>query len=133
MEGSLRDFKKIQVWERAHSFALRIYKLTSAFPNNEMYGLTSQMRRAAISIPSNLAEGCGRDSQAELARFVHISGGSASELEYQLLLAHELGYIDERDFLELDKEINEIKRMLHGFEKAVQSNNPKVSRLKSND
>jgi four helix bundle protein len=126
LEVSLRDFKKIQVWEKAHHLVLRIYKLTLAFPKNELYGLTSQMRRAATSIPSNLAEGCGRDSQVELARFVHIAGGSASELEYQLLLAHELGYINGKDFLELDIEINEIKRMLHGFEKAVKSNNPKI-------
>jgi four helix bundle protein len=118
----MRDFKKIQVWERAHHLALRIYKLTSDFPKDELYGLTSQMRRAATSIPTNIAEGCGRNSQVELARFVHIAGGSASELEYQLLLANELGYINESNYFELDKEI---KRMLHGFEKAVQSNKPK--------
>lgn len=118
----MRDFQKIQVWERAHQFALQVYKITSTFPKEEIYGLTSQMRRAAASIPSNLAEGSGRDTQAELARFVHIAGGSASELEYQLILAHDLGYINSETYPKLDLEINEIKRMLNGFEKAVQAN-----------
>ncbi|MBN1454516.1 MAG: four helix bundle protein [Anaerolineales bacterium] len=124
----MRDFRKIQVWERAHRFTLQVYKITSSFPKDELYGLTSQMRRAAVSIPSNLAEGCGRDTQAELARFVHIAGGSASELEYQLILAHDLGYIGDELYPELNSEINEIKRMLNGFEKAVQTN---VKNLKS--
>jgi four helix bundle protein len=118
----MRDFRKIQVWERAHLFTLKIYKTTYSFPKDELYGLTSQMRRAAVSIPSNIAEGCGRDTQAELARFVHISGGSASELEYQLILAHDLGYISDEHYPELNSEINEIKRMLNGFEKAVKAN-----------
>jgi four helix bundle protein len=118
----MRDFRKIQVWEKAHHFTLKIYKLTSSFPKDELYGLTSQMRRAAASIPANVAEGCGRDTQAELARFVHIATGSASELEYHLILAHDLGYIKDEDYPELNSTINEIQRMLHGFEKAIQSN-----------
>ena len=118
----MRDFRKIQVWEKAHQFTLQVYKITSGFPKEELYGLTSQMRRAAASIPSNLAEGCGRDTQPELARFVHIAGGSASELEYQLILAHDLGYINGETYPQLESEINEIKRMLNGFEKAVQAN-----------
>jgi len=84
------------------------------------------MRRAAVSIPSNIAEGCGRDTQAELARFVHISGGSASELEYHLTLAHDLGYINDEIYPKLTSEINEIKRMLNGFKKAVQANAKKL-------
>jgi four helix bundle protein len=118
----MRDFKKIQVWEKAHQLTLRLYKATSSFPKEEIYGLTSQIRRAAASIPANVAEGCGRDTQAELARFVHIAGGSASELEYHLILAHDLGYIDDIAYPELDSAVNEIKRMLNGFEKTVQSN-----------
>jgi four helix bundle protein len=121
----MRDFRKIQVWERAHHFTLQIYKITSSFPKAEIYGLTSQMRRAATSIPSNIAEGCGRDTQAELARFVHIAGGSASELDYQLVLAHDLGYVGDEIYPDLNSEINEIKRMLNGFEKAVQANSKK--------
>ena len=118
----MRDFKKIQVWEKAHKLTLQLYKLTASFPKEELYGLTSQIRRAASSVPANIAEGCGRNTQVELARFIHIAGGSASELEYHLILAHDLGYLDSKSHTELDISINEIKRMLHGFEKTVQSN-----------
>lgn len=118
----MRDFRKIQVWERAHQFALQVYKITSSLPKEELYGSTSQMRRAAMSIPSNIAEGCGRDTQTELARFIHIASGSASELEYQLILAHDLGYIRDELYPNLNAEINEIKPMLVGFEKAVKAN-----------
>jgi four helix bundle protein len=118
----MRDFKKIQVWEKAHKLTLQLYKITSSFPKDELYGLTSQIRRAASSIPANIAEGSGRNTQVELARFIHIAGGSASELEYHLILAHDLGYIDSKIYSELDFAVNEIKRMLHGFEKTVQSN-----------
>jgi four helix bundle protein len=118
----MRDFKKIQVWEKAHKLTLQLYKITSSFPKEELYGLTSQIRRAASSIPANIAEGSGRNTQVELARFIHIAGGSASELEYHLILAHDLGYIDSKIYPELDVAINEIKRMLHGFEKTVQLN-----------
>lgn len=126
----MRDFRKIQVWERAHQFALQVYKITSSLPKEELYGLTSQMRRAAMSIPSNIAEGCGRDTQTELARFIHIASGSASELEYQLIPAHDLGYIRDELYPNLNAEINEIKRMLVGFEKAVKANS---KNLKSKD
>ena len=122
----MRDFKKIQVWEKAHNLTLRLYKLTASFPKEELYGLTSQIRRAASSIPANIAEGAGRDTQIELARFIHIASGSASELEYHLILAHDLGYIDSMIYPELDAAINEIKRMLNGFEKTVQSNARRV-------
>ncbi len=118
----MRDFKKIQVWEKAHKLTLQLYKITSSFPKEELSGLTSQIRRAASSIPANIAEGSGRNTQVELARFIHIAGGSASELEYHLILAHDLGYIDSSIYPELDTAKNEIKRMLYGFEKTVQSN-----------
>jgi four helix bundle protein len=117
----MRDFKKIQVWEKAHKLTLQLYKITTSFPKEELYGLTSQIRRAASSIPANIAEGAGRDTQTELARFIHIASGSASELEYHLILARDLGYIDIKIHTEPDLSINEIKRMLHGFEKTVQS------------
>jgi four helix bundle protein len=120
----MRDFHKIKVWEKAHQLTLRIYEITANFPKEELYGLTSQIRRAAASIPANLAEGAGRDTQAELARFVHMGGGSANELEYHLLLAKDLSYIDASVYVELNDCINEIKRMLHGFEKTVRSNIP---------
>jgi four helix bundle protein len=83
----MKDFRQLKVWQKAHQLTLAIYQVTGSFPRDEIYGLTSQMRRAAASIPSNLAEGCGRNSDAELARFSSMAAGSASELEYHLLLA----------------------------------------------
>jgi four helix bundle protein len=122
----MRDFRKVQVWQKSHELTLRLYKVTSAFPKEELYGLTSQIRRASASIPSNIAEGCGRNTQTELARFVHIASGSASELDYHLLLAHDLGFVGQEVYLELANTISEIKRMLHGFEKAISSNAKKA-------
>jgi len=118
----MRDFRKILVWEKSHKLTLQLYKITSLFPKEELYGLTSQIRRASASIPANIAEGCGRNTQTELARFIHIASGSASELEYHLILAHDLGYIQSSIYPELSESINEIKRMLNGFEKTVQFN-----------
>ena len=85
-----RDFRKVEAWERAHALTLRVYRATSGFPGNERFGLVSQMRRACASIPTNVAEGCGRSTKSELARFIDIATGSASEVEYQLLLAKDL-------------------------------------------
>ena len=121
----MKNFKTLLVWQKSHAIVLRLYKITASFPKEELYGLTSQIRRAAASIPANLAEGCGRDTQTELARFVHIATGSAVELEYHILLAHDLGFIDQETFTELDANINEVKRMLAGFAKTVQSNSAK--------
>ncbi len=87
----MRDFRQLMVWEKSHQLTLEIYQATGAFPREELYGLTSQIRRAAASIPANIAEGCGKDTETELARYMQISMGSASELEYHLLLAHDLG------------------------------------------
>ncbi|MBC8334882.1 MAG: four helix bundle protein [Anaerolineales bacterium] len=117
----MRDFKKIQVWQKSHEFTLKIYKLTANFPKDERFGLVSQMRRATASTPTNIAEGAGRDTQKEFARFVHIASGSASEVEYLLLLAHELGYISAEEYPLLEKDILEIKRMLVGFGKALKN------------
>ena len=85
----MRNFRELRVWEKAHELTLQTYETTQAFPKNEIFGLTNQTRRASVSIPANIAEGCGRGSDADLARFLQISMGSASELEYQLLLASE--------------------------------------------
>jgi four helix bundle protein len=87
----MRDFRKLMVWQKAHQLTLGIYELTANFPRDEVYGLTSQVRRAAASIPANVAEGCGRDGDTELARFLRIAMGSANELEYHLILARDLG------------------------------------------
>jgi four helix bundle protein len=111
----MKDFRQLKVWQKAHQLTLAIYQVTASFPRDEIYGLTSQMRRAAASIPSNLAEGCGRNSDAELARFSSMAAGSASELEYHLLLARDLNLIQLNDYQLLADQIIEIKRMLTVF------------------
>jgi four helix bundle protein len=109
------DYKKLAVWEKAHQLVVAIYRVTQSFPKEELYGLTSQIRRAAVSIPSNLAEGSGKNSDAEVARFARISLGSAKELEYQLLLARDLGYVADPACESLDTEVKQVLRMLSGF------------------
>jgi four helix bundle protein len=111
----MRDFRTIHVWEKAHRLTLELYEITKDFPADERFGLTSQLRRAAASVPMNTAEGCGRDSERELARFMSIAAGSASEVEYQLLLARDLGYLPDETYTALDQQVNEIKRMLNSF------------------
>jgi four helix bundle protein len=108
----MRDFRELKVWERSHSLTLAVYKATAKFPSEELYGLTSQIRRSCASIPANIAEGCGRSGDAELARFLQISMGSASELEYHLLLACGLKMLGEAEYERLAREVTEIKRML---------------------
>jgi four helix bundle protein len=111
----LRDFRNLKVWEKAHQLALAIYQATAAFPKNEQYGLTSQIRRACVSIPANIAEGCGRSGDAELSRFLQIAMGSASELEYHLLLARDLNLLNSSDYEHLANGVTEVKRMLTSF------------------
>jgi four helix bundle protein len=108
----MKDFRELKVWEKAHAMTLSIYRATSGFPREETYGLTSQMRRACISIPANIAEGCGRNGDAELARFLRIAMGSASELEYHLLLASDLRFLQKTEYDKLVSDITEVKRML---------------------
>jgi four helix bundle protein len=103
------------VWQRAHRLTLAIYKATAVFPKDELYGLTSQMRRSTTSIPANIADGCGRAGDAELGRFLNIAAGSASELEYHLLLAHDLRFLSKTDYDSLATEVSEVKRMLAGL------------------
>jgi four helix bundle protein len=117
----MRNFRNLKIWEKSHNLTLTIYKFTSSFPKEELYGLTSQMRRSSSSIPSNIAEGCGRNSQPQFARFLNIAFGSASELEYQLILSKDLGFIDEEAFDSLLDKVTEIKRMLTSLLKQVQS------------
>ncbi|MCA9903014.1 MAG: four helix bundle protein [Anaerolineae bacterium] len=111
----MKDFRKLEVWEIAHQLALDVYRATAAFPKEELYGLTMQMRRSGASIPTNIAEGCGRDGDAELARFMHIAAGSASELEYQCLLARDLGFLEATSHQQLEQQVIRVKRMLTGF------------------
>lgn len=108
----MRDFHKYVVWEKSHRFVVDLYRASQDFPPFEMYGLTSQIRRASISIPSNVAEGCGRESDVEFSRFLEIAFGSASEVEYQLLLARDLGYLNAEVYGCLNTQVVEIKKML---------------------
>ena len=108
----MKDFRNLKVWEKAHQLALALYEISNTFPREETYGLVSQIRRAASSIPCNIAEGCGREEDPELARFCIIARGSASELEYQLLLARDLKLMQPQDYEKLSEQTVEIKRML---------------------
>jgi four helix bundle protein len=103
------------VWAKSHALTLRIYAATGKFPRDEVYALTSQLRRSASSIPSNIAEGAGRNGDAEFRRFLYLSMGSANELEYQLLLAKDLAYLQNGDYESLNEDLAEVKRMLSGL------------------
>ena len=111
----MKDFRELKVWEKSHRLALKVYSATTKFPKEEMYGLTSQMRRSSVSIPTNIAEGCGRNRDTELNRFLQIAMGSASELEYLSLLARDLSFLGQEECNSLMNEITEIKRMLASF------------------
>jgi four helix bundle protein len=115
------DYRSLKVWERAHRLTLRVYEVTTTFPSSERYGLTSQIRRSASSIPANVAEGCGRNSDAELARFCRIAQGSPSELDYHLLLARDLGYLPEDVHSETSGDPAQLRRMLASFVETVAS------------
>ena len=108
----MRDFHNYKVWQRGHLFALNVYKQTKSFPKEELFGMTSQLRRASSSIPINIAEGCGRRSDAEFAYFLNIAAGSTSEVEEELLLSFDLEFMDKESYQKLDKEVKEIKAML---------------------
>lgn len=117
----MKNFRDLSVWEKAHQLTLKIYEATSAFPADERFGLVSQIRRSANSVPMNIAEGCGRQSDRDFARFLHISMGSASELEYQLLLSHDLQYLKAKPYDELTNAIQEVKRMLTSLIKKLKA------------
>jgi four helix bundle protein len=111
----MKDFRELLVWQKGHALTLAIYRGTVTFPKHELYGLTSQMRRAAASIPANIAEGCGRGGDGDLGRSLQIAMGSASELEYHLLLACDLEYLSSSDYQLLNQRTIEVKRMLASF------------------
>jgi len=112
---AVRDFRKIKVWEKSHLLALDVYAVTRGFPREETFGLTAQLRRCSASIPANIAEGCGRDGDAELRRFMLIAMGSSSELEYHLLLARDLALLGAHRYRTLSLQTEEVKRMLSPF------------------
>ncbi|HTD25286.1 MAG TPA: four helix bundle protein [Terriglobales bacterium] len=112
---SLKDFKELNVWKKSRVLTASIYECTGKFPAREIYGLTSQMRRCAISIAANIAEGCGRKSDPELARFLKIARGSAFELECHVLVSGDLKFLQESEVADLLKQIHEVQRMLSSF------------------
>lgn len=116
------DYKKLAVWEKAHQLTLDVYKASAQFPNEERYGLTSQIRRAAASIPTNIVEGSGRGGDTEFVRFLRIAMGSRHELEYQLLLAHDLGFMEKTVYDQLENQVSEIGRMLAGLIRNLKPN-----------
>ncbi len=111
----MKDFRELKVWEKGHRMTLAVYRATATFPRDELYGLTSQIRRSCASVPANIAEGCGRGSDADLARFLKVAAGSASELEYHILLANDLGLLEARQYEHLTAAVTEVKRMLASF------------------
>lgn len=111
----MRNYQLLDFWQKSHRLTLRIYAVTQTFPKEEVYGLTSQMRRASASIPTNIAEGCGRESTAELKRFFSIAAGSSSELQYQLLLSKDLSYLPELLYKELTDETIQIRKMIYSY------------------
>jgi len=117
----MNDFKKLKVWERAIDFAVNVYNLTNKFPSEEKYGLTNQLRRASISVPSNIAEGAGRNSNKEFNNFLGFAGGSSCEIETQLIIAKRLNYIETKELENFSEEINEIRSMVFGLKKSITS------------
>jgi four helix bundle protein len=114
-------FRQLKVWDKSHQLTLATYRVTRAFPPEEKYGISSQLRRSASSISANIAEGCGRRSKREFARFLTIALGSASEYEYHLLLAFDLGLVQAGEYKVLEANVTEAKRMLTGFIKKLMS------------
>lgn len=117
----MKNFRDLQVWSKAHQLTLSVYRATATFPKEELFGLTSQMRRCSASIAANIAEGCGRRGNAELHRFLQVAAGPASELEYHLLLARDLGYLERTLHDDLSANTEEIKKMLSSLAKRVYS------------
>ena len=116
----MKDFKELKVWNKAYSLALALYEASRPFPREEIYGLTSQLRRAAVSVGANIAEGCGRRSDGELIRFLQIARGSASEVEHHLLLARDLRFLPPAIHQDLENRLQEVQRMLTSLVSSIQ-------------
>ncbi|WP_298548494.1 four helix bundle protein [uncultured Aquimarina sp.] len=115
----MRDFKELKVWEKSHKLCLLIYDATKEFPNEEKFGIISQIRRASSSVPTNISEGCGHDSSKEFARYLRIASGSISEVEYLLILSKDLYYINEKQASDLLSQTIQIRKMLFNLVKAI--------------
>jgi four helix bundle protein len=120
-EDIMRDYRKLRAFELADQLALAIYKCTESFPKQELFGLTSQIRRAAVSVPSNIVEGCAKSSQADYARFLEIAYGSVCEAEYQLSLAERLGFLEPQSAKETTSLANETGRVLNGLLRSLKT------------
>jgi four helix bundle protein len=118
----LKNFKELKVWQKAYQLCLEIYRVTRNFPKEEIYGLTSQIRRAAVSVPSNVAEGYGRKTTGEYIQALYVAYGSNCELETQVLLSGDLGFVRREDLLRLQQEIGDVERMLKGLIKSLHKN-----------
>ena len=116
----MRNYRELQVWTKAHSLTLELYRLSRLFPKEELYGIVAQLRRAASSIGANLAEGCGRQTQPEFARFVRVAMGSASELDYHLVLARDLGLLNHDSYTQMSKQLTDVRKMLASLLKAIE-------------
>ncbi len=117
----MQNFRNLRVWQRAHELTLQVYRATDSFPTREQYGLTAQLRRSCTSVEANIAEGCGRRSDRELARFLRIAMGSATETECHLLIARDLGFLTPERHHELEELLFEVMRMLHAFLATVEA------------
>ncbi len=127
---TMRDFHSLKVWQKAHTLTLALYEATATFPQTHRFELTSQIRRAGLSIPANIAEGCGRSGDAEFAHFLNVAMGSASELQYHLLLARDLKLLNSQNYQTLEQQVTETKRMLTAL---IQRLNADSQKLKADD
>ena len=117
----LKNYKELKVWQKSYQLCLEIYKLTARFPEGEKFGLTSQMRRAAVSVPSNISEGYGRKTKSDYIRFLYIAYGSNCELETQILLSGDLGFIEDTRIEKIKNEIEEVERMLKALIRSLEN------------
>lgn len=115
----MRDFKKYDIWQLSHELVLNVYKISQSFPREEMFNITSQLRRAATSIPTNISEGCGRSSDKEFSHFLNIALGSASETEYLIVLSTDLELIDKQNSEKLLKDVNQIKSKIFSLRQKI--------------
>ena len=128
MSDKIRTHKDLKIWSRSVDLVTRIYKVTEGFPKSELFGLTSQIRRAAVSVPSNIAEGSGRRTAKELIYFLHIAIGSMAELETQFIISQNLGYLKAEDFTKIDKELHELLRMTTALANNLRNEKPNSQR-----
>jgi four helix bundle protein len=117
----MKDFRNLQIWERAHQLTLTVYKMTANFPTEERFGLTNQIRRCSASIGANIAEGCGKRGNGEFQRFLQIASGSASELDYHLLLARDLGFLRDEAYKKMLQDLSQLRRMLTSLLQKVET------------